>query len=57
MSFVKMKVARIGAVFPMAKLKTGHLTMFPHGFLWVHDHPYFYFPNMQLVIITPKQPV
>lgn len=40
---------RIGVVFPMAKLKAGHLTMFPHGFLWVHDNPYFYFPNMQLV--------
>lgn len=52
-----MNVVRIGVVFPVAKLKAGHLTMFPHGFLWVHDNPYFFFPNTQSVIVTPKQPV
>lgn len=60
MSFVKkkkMNMVRIGVVFSVAKLKAGHLTMFPHGFLWVYDNPCFFFPNMQSVIVTPKQPV
>lgn len=58
MSFVKKKWEWWELVlFSRGQTESRRLTLFPHGFLCVHDNLYFYSSDVQLVIITPEQPV